>query len=133
MSSSNNIKKIINIFEENKSFEKIIDHLQFMKLCIIYDNPLNEYFKEKIISITDIYIFEKRELKYFFNINDEINKKEKDIYKQIKYFINQIEQKEDKNIRIEIVIDKLRQINIIQHDSSTKLVIQKFAEPIFLY
>ena len=144
LTCSENINNYIKIFIENKSFEKIIESLEYMKLCIIYDIPIMENFREKIFSVTDIYIFEKNELEKYFkkkeikNIRDIKDKKNKNnnIKKEeinlIDCFNKQIKQIDHKNYKIEIVIDKLKKINIIQHDSSTQLAVENFEEPIIL-
>ena len=138
LTTTDNINNLIKIFKEHKSFDKIIKFLEVMKLCIIYDIPLMKNFVEKIISVTDIYFFEKNDLDRFFNTNNNINnnnidKNQKEICKLINYITKQVEQKDNKTIKIEIIIDKLRKINIIQHDSGTQLVLEKFSDSILVF
>lgn len=124
LTSTDNINGIINLFQEKKAFEKIIEYLHSMKLCIIYDTPLND-FTQKIMGITNIFFFEKSLLNQFFKIDNKS--------KIINSFTNQIEQNENKIIKIEIIIDNLKEISIIQYDSISQLIIHQLVEPIILY
>ena len=142
LTTSDNINHLIEIFKEHKSFDKIIKYFELKKLCIIYDIPLMKNFAEKIISVTDIYFFEQSDLNLFFNTNNNKSnnnnnnnfiKNKKEIFKLINYIIKQIEQKDNKTLKIEIIIDKLMEINIIQHDPGTQLLIENFKDSILVF
>ena len=135
LTTTNIINNIIRLFKESKSFENVIDYLRIKKLCIIYNDLIISDYNKKIMSITDIFIFEKELLNKFFITDDEKykNKNEKMIYKIINYFTNEIEQKEDKTLKVEIIIDQLKEITILQHDSISQLIINQSTKPIFLY
>ena len=133
ISSASVINNMIKIFKDLQSFEMVIDHLKSKKLCIIYDEIIYFNYTEKIMSITDIYIFEKKLLKESFIVDDKNNKNKNVIYKFINYFTNKIEQIENKTLKIEIIIDNLEEISIIQHDSTTKLVANQITTPLPLY
>ena len=69
------------------------------------------------MGVTDIFIFEKKILDQVLTTNDKQKNNNKIIDKFINYFTNEIEQKEDKTIKIEIIIEQLKEIEIILHDS----------------
>lgn len=140
LTSTEIINNYIKIFNDKKYFEKIIKYLECMKLCVVYDIPLEHSFMEfmeRIFSITDIYIFEKSELEKFLSKNNKNNrnvtkncKNKNDDNNLVKRFIRGIEQIYYKNYKIEIVIDKLKKVNIIQHDSPSQIAVENFEEPI---
>ena len=128
LTSIDNINNLSEIFEEKKSFEKIIEYLKLKKLCIIYDSSVINDFTKNIMSVSDIYFFDKNKIENFI-----FDKNNKDIDKKIIGFTNGIEQKENKKLKLIIIMDNFKSINIIQYDPTTQLIIQKFTEPILLY
>ena len=130
LTSINNINNYSIIFKDNKSFEKLIDNLKIWKLCVIYDNSIINDFTKRIMSITDIYFLEKKEIDNYFKLDNK--NKDKDIDKQIINFTKKKEQKENKKLKLILLIDTLKTINIIQYDSVTQLILLKFTEPIIL-
>ena len=145
-------------FEIETFLKKIVKFYPSMKICINYINFIYQFTKleiqslntiNEIISLTDILIFEKKELKEFFQlikIKDDEEKKIKNKKKKIKksysqselnisinnknkiidaddLFMRKIETKKKQKNRIGILFEELKTITIIEQDSFTKMVL----------
>ena len=107
-----------------------------IKICINYDENYlldNKDFIKNIISKTDIFIFEKKDIIHFYNNlfsqnNDEMNEnKENKIEKKNiieEFFIYNIQSERiNQKIKIGIFINDMKEIFILQQDPKTSLVI----------
>ena len=138
-------------FEIETFLKKIVKFYPSMKICINYINFIYQFTKleiqslntiNEIISLTDILIFEKKELKEFFQlikIKDDEEKKIKKSYSQSELnisinnknkiidaddlFMRKIETKKKQKNRIGILFEELKTITIIEQDSFTKMVL----------
>lgn len=106
-----------------------------IKICINYDENYlldNKDFIKNIISKTDIFIFEKKDIIHFYNNlfsqnNDEMNEnKENKIEKKNiieEFFIYNIQSERiNQKIKIGIFINDMKEIFILQQDPKTSLV-----------
>ena len=126
-------------YSENEIIEfinSLIIKCPDIKICINYDENYlldNKDFIKNIISKTDIFIFEKKDIIHFYNNlfsqnNDEINEnKENKIEKKNiieEFFIYNIQSERiNQKIKIGIFINDMKEIFILQQDPKTSLVI----------
>lgn len=114
-------------------FKKLINKYPDVKICINYDENYllnNKDFILKLFNITDIFIFEKKDVINFYNnlFNEEKdeNKEKKNDKKNLleEFFIYKIKtEKNNQKIKIGIFINDLKEMFLIQQDPKTNLIL----------
>ena len=124
--------KVISGNEIDIFFKKLINKYPDIKICINYDGNYSLDKKNdilKLINITDIFIFEKKDVINFYNNSFNINnqkmeeKKEK-TYLLEDFFIYKVKsERNSQKIKIGIFINSLKEIYLIQQEPKTNLIL----------
>ena len=152
------IKELINCKKEDSN--EVINFIQIikskapkMKICVNFEEDFNQIediiFVKNLIELTDIYVFEKKNVIDYYdkNISFEENNNESEKNNLIKigeknlseekiieeffiYKIKQKRQKENPQMKLGIFIDNLQELILIEQNPRTDLVINNFIKKI---
>ena len=129
----NSEKEIVNFIQ------KLINNNPKAKICINFDEnylSINKDFIENILSNTDIFIFDKKDVLNFYDnlfkhdVNDENNKNNSIIKNDnilVNFFVNKIKTtKNNQQMKLGIFINEMKEIFLIQQDLKSNSILFEY-------